>query len=197
MTRRLRLAAASALLLVLAGCAAVTDAPAGAFKISDGYQVTLGREWSDISKIMNGRPQNVRLLSIDGPLLNRLYISDGLNPGEFLVKPASAERPTPAYHKDMSPNELVEFVADSVSALEYERVETRGLRPAKVGATQGLRFDIAAKTRDGLEIGGTAQVAEVGGRLYVILYLAPAEHYFAANLPDVEAVMSSARPSGA
>jgi hypothetical protein len=197
MTRRLRLAVASALLFMLAGCAAVTDAPAGAFKISEGYEVTLGREWSDISKIMNGRPQNVRLLSIDGPLLNRLYISDGLNAGQFLVKPASAERPTPTYQKDMSPNELVEFVADSVAALDYERVETRGLRPAKVGSTQALRFDIAAKTREGLDIEGTAQVAQVGGRLYVILYLAPAEHFFAASLPEVEAVMTSAHPAGA
>jgi hypothetical protein len=196
MTIRFPTVAGFGLLLLLGGCAAVADAPAGAFKVGDTYQVTLGREWSDISKIMVGRPKGVRLLSIDGPWLNRLYLTDGLAPGDFLVKPAAKERPTPTYQKDMSPSELVEFVADSVAALDYERVETTGLRPATMGGAQALRFDIKAMTREGLEIAGTAETAQMGGKLYVILYLAPAEHYYAASLAEVEAVMASARPAG-
>ncbi|MFL5294819.1 MAG: hypothetical protein ACJ798_00415 [Phenylobacterium sp.] len=171
----------------------MTSAPAGAFKVgTTGYQVTLGQEWSDVSQIMNGRPKNVRLLSLDGPALNRLYLSDGLAPGEFLVKPTAKEKPTPTYQKGMSPTELVEFVADSVSALDYQRVETGGLRPTKFAGSQALRFDIKGKTREGLEVAGTAAVAESGGKLYVILYLAPQEHYFQATLPEIEGVMKSA-----
>ena len=192
MNRTLRYASLGALLFVSA-CAGVTSAPMGAFKVGDRYEVTLGREWSDISQIMNGRPKNVRLLSLDGPMLNRLYLSDGLAPGEFLVKPAAKEKPTPTYQKGMSPTELVEFVSDSVAALDYQRVETKGLRPTKLAGSDGLRFEIAAKTREGLEISGTAEVAEAGGKLYVILYLAPQEHYFQAILPEVESVMGSAK----
>jgi len=193
MTKLFRAAAIAALLLPIAACAAIADAPTGAFKVGDtGYHVTLGQEWADISQIMIARPKNVRLLSLDGPWLNRLYLSDGLTPGQFLVKPLAKDKPTPTYRKDMSPTELVEFVADSVGALDYERVETSGLRPTKLAGASGLRFDIKAKTREGLEIAGTAAEAEVGGKLYVILYLAPSEHYFKATLPEVENVISSA-----
>ena len=194
MTNRLRDAALAALLLPLAACATVTSAPAGPFKVgATGYQVTLGEEWSDISQVMNGRPKSVRLLSLDGPALNRLYLSDGLAPGDFLVKPIAKDKPTPTYQKGMSPTELMEFVADSVSALDYQRVETSGVRPTQLAGAEGLRFDIKAKTREGLEVSGTAALAETGGKLYVILYLAPQEHYFQATLPEVEGVMKSAR----
>jgi len=140
-----------------------------------------------------GRPKHVRLLSIDGPLLNRLYIADGLTSGQFLVKPMRKEQPTPTWTTGMSPSEQVEFVADSVSALDYQRVETSELRPVKVGAVDGMRFDISAKTAEGLDISGMAQVAESGGRLYLILYLAPSEHYFGAQKAEVEGIMTSAR----
>ncbi len=191
--KHLRAAAVAVLLAPIAACASIADAPVGAFKVGEsGYHVTLGREWADISQIMVARPKNVRLLSLDGPLLNRLYLSDGLTSGQFLVKPLAKDKPTPTYQKGMSPTELVEFVSDSVAALDYQRVETAGLRPVKLVGAEGLRFDLKAKTREGLEIAGTAAVAESGGKLYVILYLAPAEHYYKATLGDVEGVISSA-----
>jgi hypothetical protein len=189
---RLRTLACAAVLLALTACTTVTLAPAGPYAVG-GQSVTLGRSWSDISIIMPGRPKTVRLLSIDGPLLNRLYIADGLTSGQFLVKPLRKERPTPTWKSGMSPNEQVEFVADSVSALDFQRVETSALRPARVGGVDGLRFDIAGKTAEGLDISGLAQIAESGGRLYVILYLAPSEHYFAAQRSEVEGIMTSAR----
>lgn len=190
--RRLRALACAVILVGLSACTTVTLAPAGAYAVGT-HTVTLGRSWSDISIIIAGRPKNVRLLSIDGPLLNRLYIADGLASGQFIVKPLKKERPTPTWKTGMSPNEQVEFVADSVAALDYQRVETSNLRPARVGDVDGLRFDISAKTAEGLDISGIAQVAESGGKLFMILYLAPSEHYFAAQKAEVEGVMTSAR----
>ncbi|MBA4011156.1 MAG: hypothetical protein C0481_04750 [Phenylobacterium sp.] len=179
--------------LALAACATVTSAPAGAMKVGDAYEVALGREWSDISNIMNGRTKKVRLLSIDGPLLNRLYLSDGLEPGEYLIKPAAKETPTPVIRKDMSASERLEFVADSVVALEYQRVQLVRPRPAKLGQGNGVRFDLTAQTKSGLDVKGTGVISEQGGKTYVLLYLAPAEHYFDANLAEVEAILGSAR----
>lgn len=186
--------AALALPLALSACVSVTTAPAGAYKVGSA-QVTLGHEWSDISAIMFQRPAKVRLLSMDGPLLNRLYVTDGLVPGEFMVKPMAKERPTPTYRAGMSPNELVEFVSDSVSALDYQRVETENLRPAKFGSKDALRFDLKAKSKEGLDISGTALVAETAGKLYIVLYVAPTEHYYAAELPEVETVIGSVKPA--
>jgi hypothetical protein len=193
--RHLRALACAVLFAGLSGCATITLVPAGAYAVG-GQSVTLGRSWSDISIIQPGRPKNVRLLSIDGPLLNRLYIADGLSDGQFLVKPLKKERPTPTWKTGMSPSEQVEFIADSVSAMDYQRVETDGLRPAKVGSVDGLRFEISAKTAEGLDISGLAQVAESGGKLFLILYLAPSEHYFGAQKAEVESIMASAKIAG-
>lgn len=190
--RRLLGPAAALMLLGLSACATVTSAPAGPYAVGS-HGVTLGREWSDISVIMPWRPKNVRLLSIDGPFLNRLYIADGLKSGEFLVKPLAKERPTPIWKSGMTPTEQIEFVADSVAALDFQRVETANPRPVEVGGAQGLRVDLSAKTADGLNISGVAQLAESHDRLFVILYLAPTEHYFAAHGVEVEKVMASAR----
>ena len=56
-----------------------------------------------------------------------------------------------------------------------------------------MRFDLTARTAEGLEVSGTAQVAQKDDKLFLILYLAPTEHYFAALLPEVESVMNSMR----
>lgn len=198
MKRSLRAAAAALTLLALplAGCAVNSVAPAGAYKMVKDYSVTLPDAWSDISNMMLNRPPNVRLLSHDGPLLDRLYLTDGLLAGQVMVKAASKEKPTPTYRAGMAPTEMVEFVADSVAALDYQRVATDALRPAKFGEADAIRFDITAKTSEGLDISGTALVSDRGGKLYVILYLAPTEHYYGAYLASVESIMGSAQPAG-
>jgi hypothetical protein len=141
---------------------------------------------------MPQRGKSVRVLTIDGPLLNRVYLAQGLQQGVGLLKPVSKEHPVPTYHADMSATELVEFVSDSVAAMGYQRIETATLKPAKFGAVDGLRFGMTAQTESGLEMKGAAETAVVDGKLYLILYLAPREHYFDANLADVEAIMNSA-----
>ena len=196
MSKRFLTAAAVALALGVSACTTVTSVPAGSLPVGGGHQVTLGREWSDISAIMTGRPKKVRLLSIDDPLLNRMYIAQGLKPGEFLVKPSAKEKPTPTVRANMSATERIEFVTDSVAALVYQRVEALRPRPAKFGNGDGVRFDIKAQTSEGLDVSGTALVAEAGGELYVILYLAPTEHYYEATLPEVERIMASASATG-
>ena len=183
------------LALALSACATVVSAPAGPYKVASGYTVDLGRQWSDMSGAVLNRGKKVRMLSIDGPLLNRLYLVDGLAPGEFIVKPVSKQQPTPTYRSGMSPTELVEFVADSAAALDYQRVETSGLRPVSFAGGDGIRFDVAAQTSGGLEMAGTALVAERDGKLYVNLYMAPKEHYYGVYLPEVEKVMGSAQVS--
>lgn len=179
--------------LLLSGCVAISRVPAGPMAVGKA-EVTLGRDWSDISKIMPGRPKNVRLLSHDGPMLNRLYLSDALSPGDVLIRPTAKEKPTPVIRAKMTSAERMEFVADSVAAMDYQRVEIARPRPATFGGKTAVRFDLTARTSDGLDVRGTALTAEIEGKTYVVLYLAPAEHYFDADLAEVEAIMTSARP---
>jgi hypothetical protein len=184
------IAAALASALAVAGCVSITPV-SGSYKAGNAYTVTLSRQWADISAIMPQRPSNVRLLSIDGPLLNRVYLASGLTPGQFLVKPVKKETPTPTFRADMSETELVEFVTDSIAAMEYERPEALQLRPANFGTAPGLRFDVRAQSKEGLNFSGDALIARVGDRLHVLLYLAPSEYYYERHKADVDAIFSS------
>jgi len=197
MTKTLKRLVLASMMLALAACATVEDAPTGAYKVGTAYQVTLGREWSDISGSWGVKEKGVRVLSIDGPLLNRLYLTEGLAAGDCLVQSAVKEKPTPVYRADFSPQDTVEFVADSVTALGYLKVDTANLRPAKLGGAEAVRFDLTARTTDGLDISGSAVTARKGGKLYVILYLAPSEHYYGATLAEVDSIMNSAEFTGA
>jgi len=188
----IRLAAIAAVALALAGCVTITSAPAGPYALKSDYSVTLGRQWSDMSAVNLPRPKKVRLLSIDGVFLNRLYLTEGMVPGEFMVRSMAKERPTPPVRAGMSASERIEFVTQSGAAMDYQRVEAVKPRPAKFGAADAVRFDLKAQTSEGLDVSGTALVADVGGRMYVILYLAPSEHYYQAYLPEVERIMASA-----
>ena len=190
----LGLALATAL-IGLAGCV-VTDAPAGAYQVGSAYHVTLGRHWSDVSSMFGVRQSGVHVLSVDGPLLNRLYLSEGLAPGAALVSSQVKEKPTPTFKANLTASELMEFVSDSVSALGYLKVETTSPRPGKFADADGVRFDLTGRTLEGLDISGTALAAVKGGKLYVILYLAPTEHFFADGLPEVEQIMKTATVPG-
>jgi hypothetical protein len=183
-------------LLTLTSCMTVTLAPAGAYQAQTSYQVTLGRDWSDLTAVSYANTKAVRVLSIDGALLNRLYLIGGLNAGDTMIRTVTKDKPAPAIRSGMSATERMEFVADNITLLGYQRVETSRPRPAKFGGQDGLRFDFAGKTNEGLDMKGTAQVAEVDGKFYAIIYLAPAEHYYQATLAEAEAVMASAKFPG-
>lgn len=187
-TRRHLLAGAA--VLSVAGCA-TSGVVTGAYKVGSNYSIVLGDKWADITTWLNDRTSGVRLLTIDGPWLNRLYVVDGLKPGQSLLRPERRDRPNPAYRDNMTSRELVEFVVDSVAMINYQAPEALNLRPAKFGDADGVRFDIATKTEAGLLIDATALVAQRDGRLHLMLFLAPREHYYAATLPEVERIFAS------
>jgi hypothetical protein len=190
-TRRALLAGAGAALT--AACASSGGVVSGSYRAGRAYSVTLVRQWSDITYMLPNRPPNLRLLSIDGPLLNRLYLA-ALEPGQSLFRPSDRDTPRPTYRTDMSDTEMVEFVIDCV-AQEYQSPEATALRPQNFGAAPGVRFDIATHTAEGLDISGTALAARVGERMQLMLFLAPSEYYYDALLPDVEAIFASAAPA--
>lgn len=193
MKKILTFALITASALSLSACAAITLAPAGDYAVGKGAHVTLDRNWSEMSAIMRNTAKKVKLLTLDGHLLNRLYLTDGLVDGDPLVGPLRREAITPVYRSEMSLTEQVEFVAESVTALEYERVETSRVRPTEVSGQRGARFDIAARTKQGLDVRGVGQVVAKNDKLFVAIYLAPAEHYYGAGLASAEAAMSSFR----
>lgn len=192
MTRRGLLAAAAGAALV-SGCASISLARAGSYKVGNAFAVTLTRPWSDITATLMPRPPGVRLLTMDGRLLNELVLAS-LEPGASLVRHADRDTPTVIYRADMSDTELVEFVVDSIAGT-YQEPQSAALRPQSLAGAPGVRFDIRARTQAGLNMQGTALVARAGDKLNLIVFMAPAEHYYGAFAQEVEAIVASAVPA--
>lgn len=153
--------------------------------------MNLSRPWSDISDIFPTAQSKVRILSIDGPALNRLYVASELKAGDGIVKQVSKDKPAPMLRADMSDTELVEFVVDSIAGFGYQRPEAVGMRPAAIGASTGVRFELATQTSEGLLVDGTSVIVRQGDLTYALIYLAPREHYYETNLKDVETIFAS------
>lgn len=184
-------ALSAVLALSLAAC--VSAKPVSGNLTAASATVTLAEMWSDVSDYTQGQTPGSKVLTQDGPALNRLYIVSDIKPGQSIVRAQSKEKPTPVLRADLSFNEQVEFVADSVAALGYFRVETHDLRPQKFGAAEGLRFDVDAQTQEGLNVDGTALATMSNGAFHLILFLAPEEHYFGASQSKVETILASAK----
>lgn len=191
MKRVLIASAVSAALLATAACGpTIVLAPTGAYAVGKDSRTTLNRDWSDATAISG--LTKVRMLTIDGPLLNRLYLSEGLVPGDYLAPPVrKAEATTPTYAAAMSVTEQVEFVANSVEAFGYQRVATSNVRPVTINDQRGVRFDIDTVSPDGLNYKGRGQVVKANDKLYVAIYIAAEEHYFQTSLASAEAAMDA------
>lgn len=187
-TRR-RLFAAAAGAALLAGCATIKLAPAGTYE-GEALNVTLPRDWTDLTGA-GQQPPGVRLLTIDGVLLNQLYVAT-IEPGGALVKIVDDDTPRPTYRSDMGETEMVEFVIDSLATFGYLEPQSTALRPQTLAGAPGVRFDISTRTQPGLNISGTAIVSRSGDNLNLLLFLAPSEHYYGRFLPEVESIFSSA-----
>lgn len=193
LTRRGVLIGAAA--LTLTACASTQSGVlTGAYKVGDAYTLTLSSGWADISSLSGQTSAGVRLLTIDGPLLNRLYATQGLKEGQSIIRQVGAKRdnPLPAYRAGMTSRDLVEMITETVAILGYVEPEAKDQRPAKFGAVDAIRFDIAARTGQGLAIAGTSLIGEARGRAHVLLFLAPQEHYFPASMAEVEGIFTSA-----
>lgn len=173
--------------LATTGCASLRDPAPGRFRVGDGLTVRFDQIWSDFTP---GDARKLRLLSKHGPALDRLYLVGGLRSGEGVIdRPGGA-----AVFRGDAPSENMDaFVAASVDALGFKPPVLSNPRPSAFDATAGRRCDIATFTGDGLAFSGAALYATHREGLSMILYLAAREHYFAAGLPEVEALMSSAR----
>lgn len=189
-TRRGLLASAAGGVLLAAGCAAVKLAPAGAYRVAGGFSITLTRPWSDLTAAAM-QPPGVRVLTIDGRGLNQLFAAV-IEPNGTLVRTVDKDTPKPTYRADMSDTEIVEFIVDSLAAMEFLNPESAGLRPQALAGAAGVRFDISTRSEPGLNYTGTALAARAGDKLHLLMFLAPSEHYYGAFASEVEAIIASA-----
>jgi len=184
-------------MLSLSACATGPKlAPAGLFA-TNSYSVPLQQDWSAISA-KSDKGNKIQILTMDGPLLNSVYLVSNLKDGDSIMKEIRKENPVPTYYDDLSDLEQVEFLTDTLEkGLGYVNMATNNVAPASFNGEDGIKFDMSAVTDGGLNISGSALMAQSEDGLNVVFYLAPTEYYHGKMKNEVDAMFSSLATSAA
>jgi hypothetical protein len=134
--------------------------------------------------------------TIDGTPLNQLIIISKVRNKEhvFLNVRETRSRPDgPWFRAGMRPDEVRDLILDGLRGSGWANVSAGNLRPAPFGSVPGLRFEIDLDNPSGLVYKGMAAAAERDGRLTLLIFLAPAEHYYDRDAAAVSKMFDSLR----
>lgn len=133
--------------------------------------------------------------TLNGPTLDSISFVTGVKSGRTLVRQRrKADQQVPNFRSDMTPPEIAAMV-ESLYRVRGGSVDFRtlSLKPRPFLGANGFQLDYTHLDDDELWRNGRVVGAVVGGRLYMILLDAARSHYYAATLPDYEAIVASAR----
>lgn len=179
----------------LAACVpTMAAAPPGAFDTGAGLAVNLQNSWTHIPAGIN-YTTNGAVLTRQGLALQRVDILT-LEPGESIVRvPRNTD--APEFRAGMSETELVELVTASLTRMGFTDIAADNIRAHQLAGASGVRFNIAGKYASGLNLRGDVALAESNGKLNVIMFVAPAAHYYEASAAEIDQLIQSAHASGA
>jgi hypothetical protein len=190
--RILRTLALAALLPALAACAG-----GGGRLVKPGPNPAGGRlmidsemEWTRMSA------SRYQLWTMDGELLNRLYLIPRVREREFIFlgQRQTRRRPDGAfYHRGLRADELRDLILDGLRASGTADVEATNLRPARFGNRDGLRFEFSLANPEGLRYRGMAAAFEHEKGLALAIFLAPGEHYYPRDAEKVSKMLETLR----
>ena len=130
--------------------------------------------------------------TIDGYALQALrFVS--VADGETFSGEKDTDGKAPVFRKTMLPNELQEFMIETLVGNGWTSVKPAGLKPAKFGDLPGFRFTFSMKSDDGLEYDGSALGTVKDDTLHLIVYMGTRLHYYPKYAKDVEKLFASIR----
>lgn len=189
--RTLRILALAALLCTLAACAS------GGRLVKPGPNAAGGKlmidsemEWTRMSA------SRYQLWTMDGELLNRLYLVPRVREREFIFlgQRQTKRRPDGAfYHRGLRADELRDLILDGLRASGTTNVQATDLRPARFGNRDGLRFEFSLANPEGLRYRGMAAAFEHEKGLALAIFLAPGEHYYPRDAEKVSKMLETLR----
>jgi hypothetical protein len=190
---RIRTLLLSAVFALVAGCAGGGTGgrlqTAGDAEVFDlGLDTTL--DWARVKA-----PRREQW-TIDGAPLNQLTIISRIKAGEHVFLGARERRGRPDgpwFRPGMRPDEVRDILVDGLREAGWANVQATNLRPAGFGPVPGLRFDLDLDNPGGLVYRGLATAAEREGRLTVLVWIAPAEHYYRRDVEAVARMFDSLR----
>lgn len=174
--------------MVLAGCESMSVAPAGVYKLKSGTTVELQEDWTHIPKSWHGAESSI--LTKDGLKLNQLHIIT-VEDGETFIDERSKSVEYPFYAQGSSPIKQIEFVTANLSRMGFESIESKNVVPAKVSGYDGVTMDLVGKYKSGLNLKGRMAMAETDKGLNILVFIAPAMHYYDKDIASVNNIMNS------
>jgi len=163
-----------------------------------GYSVEPQIAWN---RSVQGK---IEIWTSDGPTLEAIHffnsIGDGQNLFPFYGKAIRKEK-LPKFNKNMTANEVQEFVVDSMMA-PYQRslvgpnmigtgVQPSNLRPFQFGSHAGFRFELSFLSEEGLEYDGFVVGTIKDEKLYLICYTGTREYYYPKFKETAEHIIAS------
>ncbi|HTD28808.1 MAG TPA: hypothetical protein VK660_05415 [Xanthomonadaceae bacterium] len=175
--------------VMLAGCGVSRLVEPGVTSANGGIVIDTPIAWS---RFVFPRYE---IWTIDGIPLNKLYIVPSVKSGEhvLLERRVSANQPdAPAFRAGMRAEEIRDIVLDALTESGAVNIQSAGLRPARFGAADGLRFEFQASTAAGLQYRGMVLAAARGDQLTFLLWMAPAEYYYDRDRTAVDSMLDHA-----
>lgn len=160
--------------------------------------VTAPREFNRQRHLFDSDVRWVEDWTDNGPLLDDFTFVSGLPDRKALIHQESREaEQVPVFRSDMTAPEIASMLESAYrvkgGAIDYR---TLSLSPRRFLGANGFQLDYEHLDSDEVWRRGRAVGAVIDGRLYLIMLDAVRSHYFAAELPDFEALVASARLTG-
>ncbi len=183
-------------ILVAALCALLASCGGGALVVpgptTAGGKLTIDSEmeWTRIAM------SRYQLWTIDGELLNRLYLIPSVREREFIFlgQRQTKRRPDGAFYKrGLRADELRDLILDGLRAAGTVNLESRNLRPVNFSGREGLRFEFSMSNEEGLKYQGMAAAFEHEKGLALALYMAPSEFYYPRDEAKVSKMLDTLR----
>ena len=162
---------------------------------SGAMTVVTPNAWNETSRSSFTDVRYVEDWTLNGPYLDGVTFVSGLPDDHRIIRQSSrADRQVPKFRANMTAPEVAAMI-ETLYRVEGSAIDWRtlSLTPRQFLGYPGFQYDFEHLDGDELWRKGRAVGAVIGGRLYMILLDAARSHYYAAALPDYEAMVASAQ----
>ena len=167
--------------------------------VGDGQMsVVAPRPYNRHRRVLFSDVSDVEDWTLNGPILDGISFVSGMkNNKELIRQHRTADQQVPRFRSDMTAPEITAML-ESLYRVKGGAVDlkTLSLQPRQFLGASGFQWDYEHLDQDELWRRGRAVGAVIDGKLYMILLDAARSHYYAAELPDFEAIVASAQRRG-
>jgi hypothetical protein len=167
--------------------------------VGDGQMAVVApRPYNRHRRVLFSDVSDVEDWTLNGPILDGISFVSGMkNNKELIRQHRTANQQVPRFRSDMTAPEIAAML-ESLYRVKGGAVDlkTLSLQPRQFLGANGFQWDYEHLGQDELWRRGRAVGAVIDGKLYMILFDAARSHYYAAGLPDFEAIVASAQRRG-